>query len=60
MVFSGIQWYSMVFNGISLALFCKGKMCSISINSISTKEWFFTDVGGYFSRQRAALMCILI
>ena len=24
MVFSGIQWYSMVFNGIPLALFCKG------------------------------------
>ena len=25
MVLNGIQWYSMVFNGIPLALFCKGK-----------------------------------
>ena len=24
MVLNGIQWYSMVFNGIPLALFCKG------------------------------------
>ena len=26
MVLNGIQWYSMVFNGIPLALFCKGRL----------------------------------
>ena len=35
MVLSGIQWYSMVFNGIPLAVFCKGIIIIIIVYKTS-------------------------